>query len=487
MHGAGIRPGIAGYSIVRQPASDARCRSEASSPAPVRPRHCVGGSRWNASRLHHPLPSRTFHAPHLVRHLTQLLCANNCALSLAVREFARFAERIPRFAYFRDFKLVCHGESVSVHPLVMPSANRVPSTSWFFIIGVLAGWTIFTLIVIGITWASYAMQGRKTAAGSLFIQYLGLFLWGVVTFLVMYLARRWPLGRKNLLSRVCLHLGLGLALVIGHVGLEYALGHVFGAQTTYLGLFSYKAYIYFLIYWLIVGATTAYDNHARCRESQLLASQLEAQLAQSQLHALKMQLHPHFLFNTHHAIIALMLKGEVAAATKMLTRLSDLLRLTLDKSDQQVISLRDELSALDLYLGIQKERYRERLRIEITAAPDSLTAEVPSLLLQPLVENAFKHGIDTLSAGGVLRIGAWRQDDTLCLSVADNGPGCIVDAADEKKGVGLGNTRARLHGHYGENQRLEIRSEPKIGTEIRIVLPFKVFRPAQPEFDPAPA
>lgn len=356
----------------------------------------------------------------------------------------------------------------------MPTALRSSASIWLFRIGVPLGWGLFSLLVMGISWAGYAMQGRKSTIG--FMQNLGLLSWGVVTFLVVYLARRWPLERKNLVGTACLHFGLGVIVVSGNVGLEYGLGRAFGGTTAYWALFAYKAYIYFLIYWLIVGATIAYDNYGRYRESRLLASQLETQLAQSQLHALKMQLQPHFLFNAHHSIISLMLKGEDAAAIKMLTRLSDLLRLTLDKSHQQVVSLRDELNALDLYLGIQKERYRNRLQVEMEVESEALGAEVPYLLLQPLVENAFKHGIDTVSDGGVLKITARRQANSLYLAVGDNGPGCAAYlSGGGEKGVGLRNTKARLLGLYGENQRLEIHGFAGDGTEIRVNLPFKIF------------
>jgi hypothetical protein len=358
---------------------------------------------------------------------------------------------------------------------VMAATART-SPGWRYRIGVPAAWAVFTLIVMGITWAGYAMQGRASAPGTLFIQYLGLFLWGATTFPVVGGARRWPLGRGHPAAFVLLHAGIGLGVAAGQVALEYALGHALGARTLYLGLFSYKAYIYFLIYWLVVGATTAYDNHVRYQATELLASRLEAQLAQSELRALKMQLHPHFLFNAHHAIVALMLKGETAAAVKMLTRLSDLLRLTLDPSRQQVTALREELAALDLYLGIQKERYRERLTVEVAVEPGLDEAEVPYLLLQPLVENAFKHGIDALSDGGVLRIGAARAGDMLRLSVRDNGPNgaSAPDAADPTR-IGLRNTRARLHGLYGARHRLEISGGPGRGTEVRIELPFRIF------------
>src|SRR5690606_20844222 len=155
-------------------------------------------------------------------------------------------------------------------------------------------------------------------------------------------------------------------------GVEFAFGHALAwlwpdslRPYTLVELVVYKFHIYFLIYWMILGATRAFDYYARYRESEVLASQLEARLAQAQLQALKNQLHPHFLFNTHHSIISLMLKNESSAAIKMLTRLSDLLRITLRKTDQQVGSLREELAAIDLYLGIQGERYRERLTVRL--------------------------------------------------------------------------------------------------------------------------
>jgi signal transduction histidine kinase len=356
----------------------------------------------------------------------------------------------------------------------MAAAVRIPS-GWLYRIGVPAGWAVFTLIVMAVTWAGYAMQGRPAAPGTLFIQYLGLFLWGATTFVAVGCARRWPLGRGQTAVVLPLHIGLAMGVAAAQVALEYALGHALGARTLYLGLFSYKAYIYFLIYWLVVGAATAYDNQVRFQASRLLASQLEAQLAQSELHALKMQLHPHFLFNAHHAIVALMLQGESAAAVKMLTRLSDLLRLTLDKSRQQVTPLRDELAALDLYLGIQQERYRERLTIERLIEPGLDEAEVPYLLLQPLVENAFKHGIDALPAGGLLRVAAERVGETLRLRVWDNGPGIATAlATTDANRVGLRNTKARLHGLYGERHRFEIIGGPGRGTEIMIELPFRV-------------
>jgi LytS/YehU family sensor histidine kinase len=210
----------------------------------------------------------------------------------------------------------------------------------------------------------------------------------------------------------------------------------------------------------------------------LLASQLESRLAQAQLLALKSQLHPHFLFNTHHAIISLMLKQDTTAAIRMLTRLSDLLRLTLHTTDRQLSSLSDELDALDLYLGIQRERYGARLVVEQEIDPGALTAEVPWLIFQPLVENALKHGIDPLASGGRLRISAWAEDGQLHLAVSDNGPGFPPDFnLADVPGIGLRNTQARLARLYPDQHQLRFEHGPTGGAEVRVLLPLRAHAP----------
>jgi LytS/YehU family sensor histidine kinase len=311
-------------------------------------------------------------------------------------------------------------------------------------------------------------------------------LWAAGTFVVMRLTRSFPLERPHLARGLALHSAFGIAVSIGLLCLEFLLNHAIEQlwpaaprANALLGYIVYKFHVYFLIYWMILGATRAFDFQAKFRETELLASQLEARLAQAQLLALKSQLHPHFLFNTHHAIISLMLKPDTAGAVKMLTRLSDLLRITLQKSNDQFSALRDELDALELYLGIQRERYRDRLRVEMDIDSTTLTAEVPWLLLQPIVENALKHGIDSLPTGGVLRIHVWADRDQLKMSVNDNGPGPASDVAvAQSTGIGLRNTRERLARLYGDTQQLEIRNPPPGGTEVRITIPLRAFAPA---------
>jgi two-component system, LytTR family, sensor kinase len=365
----------------------------------------------------------------------------------------------------------------------MPAAPTAPKH--LLRLGIFGVWVLFTLMVVAISWAGAVVRGRPPALGGMLIWNLGWLFWAGGTFVVVWLARRFPVERATLARSIAAHCAFGIALGVMMLGLEFIVGHALALlwpaaprANPFLGFIVYKFHVYFLIYWMILGATRAFDFHTKYRETELRASQLDAQLAQAQLQALKTQLQPHFLFNTHHAIISLMLKQDTAAAIKMLTRLSDLLRLTLRQPDQQVSSLRDELDALDLYLGIQRERYGDRLRVQKDIDPAALVAEVPWLLLQPLVENALKHGIDPVSAGGTLRLRASIEGDRLVLNVSDDGAGfrasCDPDAGN---GIGLRNTRARLARLYGADHTLELRNLQPGGAEVRISLPRQAFAP----------
>jgi LytS/YehU family sensor histidine kinase len=242
----------------------------------------------------------------------------------------------------------------------------------------------------------------------------------------------------------------------------------------------YKAHIYYGVYWMIVGAAHAVEYHRRYRETEWISSQLEAKLANAELDRLKAQLQPHFLFNAHHAIVALMLKRDNDAAIRMLTRLSDLLRISLARSGQQFVTLREELETLRLYLDIQHERFRDRLTIAVSAPPELEAAEVPHLLLQPLVENALHHGLEDVTENARLEVAVSRKGDALVCTVRDNGVGF---GADEKvsgsrgigngNGIGLGNTRERLQQLYGADQSLVIASTPGVGCTVTIRIPYR--------------
>lgn len=226
-----------------------------------------------------------------------------------------------------------------------------------------------------------------------------------------------------------------------------------------------------LIYWVIVAVSFAFDYYRKYRERELTAAELEKQLAQARLHALQMQLNPHFLFNSLHCISALMRK-DVEAADGMIARLSDLLRAALDSSDTREVTLQAEFELLERYLAIEQIRFGNRLEVKIEASPEVLNAQVPNLMLQPLVENAIRHGIEPRSKPGRIELRARRSNGTLVLEVSDNGPG-VPSGQPMKERVGLSNTRARLRTLYGDAHDFELQSVPEGGLLVRLTLPFR--------------
>jgi two-component system LytT family sensor kinase len=221
----------------------------------------------------------------------------------------------------------------------------------------------------------------------------------------------------------------------------------------------------------IVLVAHAISYYRKFRDREIRAGQLETQLAKAHLHSLKSQLQPHFLFNTMHSISALMM-SDIQAADRMITRLADLLRMNLESAGTQVTTLSRELEFVNCYLAIEQVRFEDRLTVCLDIAPDTLDAQVPLLLLQPLVDNAVKHGISRLTAGGEIRISAVRQDGDLKLEVRDNGPG-LSAGTDRGCRVGLKVTRERLEALYGQNQLVELESPPEGGVSVSVSIPFQ--------------
>jgi LytS/YehU family sensor histidine kinase len=226
-----------------------------------------------------------------------------------------------------------------------------------------------------------------------------------------------------------------------------------------------------LIYWVIVAVSSAFDYYRKFRERELRGVELEKRLVQAKLQALQMQLNPHFLFNSLHSISSLM-HQDVEAADKMIMRLSDLLRAALDKSDMQEVTLREELEFLKRYLEIEQIRFGSRLTVKMDVAPEAFDARVPNLILQPLVENAVRHGIEPHAKPGRIELRAKREVDTLVLEVSDNGKGLPATRPAEE-GVGLSNTRARLQTLYGAAHSFELLDAPGGGLLARVTIPFQ--------------
>jgi two-component system, LytTR family, sensor kinase len=246
---------------------------------------------------------------------------------------------------------------------------------------------------------------------------------------------------------------------------------------TFLRNFDYEM----MAYWTIVGAHHAVTYYHQAQERALKASRLDTQLAEAQLQALQRQLHPHFLFNTLNAISALMHR-DVEAADQMLSKLSDLLRIALDQRGAQEVALKDELEFLQKYLEIEQARFGDRLSVDFTIEPQTLDAQVPNLILQPLVENSVRHAVAVRIEPGHIAVKARRNDDRLELSVRDNGPGLPKErAVAPSSGVGLANTRSRLERLYGASQHLTFAEPPGGGLLVTVSLPFKADEVAEIE------
>ena len=226
------------------------------------------------------------------------------------------------------------------------------------------------------------------------------------------------------------------------------------------------------MYFPIVCITYAVLYYRDSRERQLGESQLQTQLAKAQLSLLQAQLHPHFLFNTLHAISTLM-NRDVTAARSMIVRLSDLLRLAMQSVAVQEVTLKRELEFVDNYLEIEKIRFQDRLTVQLDIAPETLDALVPNLLLQPLVENAVRYGVAMQPGRGWVRIASRRDEATLVIEIDDSGPGIADSLLPQKEGVGLSNTRSRLARLYGDAQKLELTNQPERGLRVLVVIPFQ--------------
>jgi two-component system LytT family sensor kinase len=227
-----------------------------------------------------------------------------------------------------------------------------------------------------------------------------------------------------------------------------------------------------MTYWTIVGLGHALRYHYEVRSRELSSAQLETRLIEAQLQALQRQLQPHFLFNTLNTISALMHR-DVDAADAMIARLSDLLRMSLQQVGVQQVALKDELDFLSKYLEIEQTRFRDRLTVVFDIQPDTLDALVPNLLLQPLVENAIKHGIGPRPTPGQIAVRARRAGAMLELAVQDNGVGLsAARLTDFNRGVGLSNTRSRLDRLYGSLHRFEFRQPAEGGLLVLIAIPL---------------
>ncbi len=358
---------------------------------------------------------------------------------------------------------------------------------------------VWTFVALAYAITVYELY-RSTGTSMSFLSILGMQSSQVLTYIpltpfVFALANRYPVQRNNWATNSLLLLAGGLVFTLAQVALRgmtpYAywdprvrhwVSAVWDAQARGFRIQWFMFERMFLssvvddvvtTYLPIVLIAHAACYYQRFRERELRTSQLQAQLEKARLQSLKSQLQPHFLFNTLNSISALMLTN-VEAADRMITRLGDLLRISLETASTQMTTLSRELEFVNCYIEIEKVRFEERLKVSIDVAPETLDASVPHLLLQPLVDNAIKHGISRLVSGGEIRISATHDDDDLHLEVRDNGPGFREPCHSSSGGMGLRITRERLETIYGQDQSVELLSLPDGGVAARVCIPLRM-------------
>ncbi len=346
----------------------------------------------------------------------------------------------------------------------------------------LASWTLFGVFMAWQVYAVSSRLGRRIdAQHALVSELIYAYAWALLTPLVLYLGRKFYLERGRFLSRVCMHALASIVVALLHRALFATARELYQAVRTQepfaagdwvMHLISYLDYG-ILLYWMIIVLQHASAYYRHFQEKALQAAHLETQLAHAQLQALRMQLHPHFLFNTLNAISVLIPKNP-EAARDMLRHLSEFLRLTLQNNGAQLIPLETKLEFLECYLQIERARFGDRLIILRDIAGDSLHAQVPNLILQPLVENAVRHGLAAQRGPARLAISARRDNGTLKLQVRDNGRGLATsDNNSHTAGIGLSNTCARLRQLYGDGYRFELSSAEKGGVVATLEIPFR--------------
>ena len=336
-------------------------------------------------------------------------------------------------------------------------------------------WTAIALITTSHYYVMYRMEDRPFDwVNGLLVNSAQWYGWALATPLVVWLARRFPLRRPHIARSLVVHLAACAVVTFAELAFSAQLqiwtwtggGSVWPFWKMFLGM-TYALHLHVLVYGAIVGVTYAIDYYRR-------ATRLEDQLASAQLESLRAQLQPHFLFNTLHGIAGLVRTGQNAAATNMIAGLSDLLRASLDSSARQEVPLEEELEFVGRYLDIQRMRFPDRLAVHVDAAPDTLDVLVPNLVLQPLVENALRHGVAQRAEAGAVTIRARREDGWLRIAVLDDGPGLDRKGADGSgNGIGLANTRARLERLYGDAFRFSVANRESGGVEASLAIPVR--------------
>jgi sensor histidine kinase YesM len=345
-------------------------------------------------------------------------------------------------------------------------------------------WSLVGLAIASEIYLSSNFLGRSVTWGEAISDSLeDWYVYGALSLPVVWLARRFPPEKGSRWFTAGVHLAAALAFSFAYILVRTLVGEVdariAGESASFAEIFHPLLVRTFpfnlLIYGVILSVSHALDYYRKYHERTVQALELEKHLTEARLQALLHQLKPHFLFNTLNGIASLM-HTDVDAADRMLVRLSELLRITMSHTGAPQTTLREEVAFLERYLDIEKIRFRNRLEVLIAVDEDAIDAQVPSLILQPMVENAMRHGVEPHSRMGRIELRGARQGENLVLTVTDNGAG-IPEGRPKREGIGVANTRARLAELYGDRQKFELVNRPEGGLCVRITIPFSSTAP----------
>lgn len=350
-------------------------------------------------------------------------------------------------------------------------------------------WTVGFWTVVGLVYATMGYAARQLIAAepapfSLFWSVAMWYTWIPATFIALGLARRFPIAGGTWWHTVPVHLAGTVLCSLLACGI-YTTMRAVEAWALAAPDFAYGAYLQAvfarslaldsIVYLTVLAAVHAFDSHQKYRARELRATRLQAQLAEAQLHALQMQLQPHFLFNTFHAIALLVRQGRTEEATETIASLGGVLRYVLDHADEHEVTLEQEVAFLKDYVAVHQIRLKDQLDVRVETTWAARRARVPSLLLQPLIENAIAYGVTANGQPGRIRVDARREGAHLRVRVRDNGPGLPAGwRLEENAGVGLKNTRARLERLYGGDFHFDFTKAPGTGgLMVSIVIPYR--------------
>jgi len=305
--------------------------------------------------------------------------------------------------------------------------------------------------------------------------------WALATPLVIYLARRYPIVRGMSVRTICVHLAAFALISAVAESWSTVLQMLFNPWNnrkwptfvdTWTTSLTFQVLTFLIVYALILTVTYVADARESMARQMTETSRLNEELSKAQLAALRRQMEPHFMYNTLNSIAGLVRDQRNDAAVSMIVGLSEFLRRSSEDSHRSQVALREEVEYLQRYLDIQKVRFGERLQVSVDIPAELLCAQVPNLLLQPLVENAIKHGIAKRVAGGNVRVAGACHDGNLCLTVYNDGPSLPADWEATQTGVGIGNLRTRLQILHGNGSELQLRRTNPGGVEVVVKLPF---------------